>query len=133
MEREAGCRNLAPDNTRDRHGTIVRDERKNSDAEYGNLEQEILGRTVRRMIIQTAALRGEHHAKNERNGIFRTKRLTVTIEVEPIDGLHPERLKRIANLIDRRFLRSRTTIAHCSRRDAIHRQKASIRIEAQHE
>ena len=60
-----------------------------------------------------------------------TDRLTVTVEVELIGRLHAERLKRIAELRDRSFIWSRTASAHCSVRDAIHRQEAGIGIEAQ--
>ena len=63
---------------------------------------------------------------------MRTDRLTITVEVELIDRLHTERLKRIAELIDRLFIRSRTTITHCGSCGAIHRQEAGIGIEAQH-
>ena len=62
---------------------------------------------------------------------MRTNRLTVTVEVELIGRLHAERLKCIAELIDRLLIRSRTAIAHCTGRDASHRQKAGIGIEAQ--
>ena len=62
---------------------------------------------------------------------MRTDRLAITVEVELIDRLHTERLKRIAELKDRLFIRSRTAIAHWSSRDAIHRQEAGIGIEAQ--
>ena len=64
---------------------------------------------------------------------MRTDRLAITVEVEFIDRLHTERLKRIAELKDRLLIRSRTAIAHWSGRDSIHRQKAGIGIEAQGE
>jgi hypothetical protein len=53
--------------------------------------------------------------------------------MELIGRLHAERLKRVAELRDRLFIRSRTAIAHCTGRDAIHRQEAGIGIEAQRE
>jgi len=45
--------------------------------------------------------------------------------------LDAKRLKRFAELIDRLFVRSRTTVAHCSGWNTIHRKEAGIGIEAQ--
>ena len=62
---------------------------------------------------------------------MRTDRLRVTVEVARIGRLHVERLKRIAELIDRSYIWSRTAVFNRCERDTIHRQEAGIGIEAQ--
>ena len=80
--------------------TIAGYEKEGSDAEHGNLEQEILGRTDYRIIGQTAAARIENNMMRQRNRVCLAEGLIV------VGRVHTERLECIAVRRDRLFIRS---------------------------
>lgn len=93
-------------------GTIVGYGKDGSDAEHGNLEQVISGRTDYRIIGHSAAARRENDMMCQRDRVCLAEGQIVAAQWRLIGGLQTERFKCIAEWRDGLFIRSGTAICH---------------------